>query len=72
MPETIPTIRLNGAETPLTAPTLAGLLAEHASSPNARGVAVALNGAVVRRADWAETVLKSGDKVEVVLARQGG
>ncbi len=69
MPE--PTIRLNGAEMPLTAPTLAGLVAEHAS-PAARGIAVALNGAVVRRADWAGVALKSGDEIEIVLARQGG
>jgi sulfur carrier protein len=72
MPETILTIRLNGVETPLTAPTLASLVAEHTSSPDARGIAAALNGAVVRRADWAAITLKSGDKVEIVLARQGG
>jgi sulfur carrier protein len=71
MPEPVPTIRLNGADTLLTAPTLAGLIAAHAS-PAARGIAVALNGTVVPRADWSAIALKSGDAVEIVLARQGG
>lgn len=40
--------------------------------PEPRGVAVAVNGAVVRSADWARTDLSSGDLVEVVSAHQGG
>ncbi|BBF93192.1 sulfur carrier protein ThiS [Blastochloris tepida] len=70
MPE--PTIRLNGAETPLRAATLAALIAEHAPSADGRGVAAAVNGAVVRRAEWANVTLAPGDAVEIVLARQGG
>ena len=38
----------------------------------ASGVAVALNGEVVRRADWACTPLSPGDQVEVLTAVQGG
>ncbi|MGB8742803.1 MAG: sulfur carrier protein ThiS, partial [Xanthobacteraceae bacterium] len=35
-----------------------------------RGVAVALNGAVVPRAAWRDTLLRTGDSVEIVRARQ--
>jgi len=36
------------------------------------GIAMALNGRVVRRADWAATALSEGDRVEIVRAMQGG
>jgi sulfur carrier protein len=41
-------------------------------APGARGIAVALNGEVVRRARWTETELLDGARVEVVAAIQGG
>jgi sulfur carrier protein len=37
-----------------------------------RGVAVSLNGEVVRRAEWERTALKAQDEVEIVQATQGG
>ncbi|MFC7757220.1 sulfur carrier protein ThiS [Catellatospora bangladeshensis] len=37
-----------------------------------RGVAVAVNGEVVRRADWPAHRLTDGDRVEVLTAAQGG
>jgi sulfur carrier protein len=37
-----------------------------------RGVAVALNGAVVPASAWAATALGEHDAVEVVTAHQGG
>ncbi|HEY5981399.1 MAG TPA: sulfur carrier protein ThiS [Microlunatus sp.] len=37
-----------------------------------RGVAVAVDGAVVPRARLAETVLTEGSRVEIVTAVQGG
>jgi sulfur carrier protein len=37
-----------------------------------RGVAVAVNGEVVPRAAWSTTVLAGGDRVEVLVATQGG
>lgn len=46
--------------------TLRGLV------PTARGVAVALNGAVVPAASWEHTALSENDAVEVVTAHQGG
>ena len=37
-----------------------------------RGVAVALDGEVVRRGEWAGTAIADGTRVEVVVAVQGG
>ena len=65
-------IRINGADEPLVAATLAALLEEKAVDVSQRGIAVALNGAVVPRAAWPQTRLKPGDSVEIVRARQGG
>ena len=38
----------------------------------AKGIAVAVNGEVVRRVDWASHRLADGDVVDVVTAAQGG
>ena len=65
-------IQVNGESEPLGAPTLEALLAEKAVDTGARGIAVALNGAVVARAAWRDTRLQPGDRVEIVRARQGG
>ena len=37
-----------------------------------RGIAVAVNGGLVRRAAWDSTPLADGDQVEVLTAVQGG
>jgi sulfur carrier protein len=37
-----------------------------------RGVAVAVDAEVVPRAAWATTILADGDRVEVLVAVQGG
>jgi sulfur carrier protein len=65
-------IRVNGQDEPLAAPTLSALLAEKAVDTSQRGIAVALNGAIVPRSAWAQTQLHAGDNVEIVRARQGG
>ena len=65
-------IRVNGESEPLAAATLAALLAAKALDSGQRGIAVALNGAVVPRAAWGETPLRGGDSIEIVRARQGG
>ncbi len=69
---TIERITVNGAREPLAAADLAALLREKGVDDAARGVAVALNGAVVPRAAWSSTRLSAGDAVEIVRARQGG
>jgi sulfur carrier protein len=65
-------IRINGQSEMLAATTLAALLEEKDIGADARGVAVALNGAVVPREAWRETRIKPGDDIEIVRARQGG
>ncbi|ATO16407.1 thiamine biosynthesis protein ThiS [Micromonospora sp. WMMA2032] len=37
-----------------------------------RGLAVAVNGEVVPRGGWPSSVLRDGDRVEVLSATQGG
>ena len=37
-----------------------------------RGFAISLNGAVVRRAAWANTAVRDGDRVEIIRAMAGG
>jgi sulfur carrier protein len=65
-------IRINGQDETLSVPTLAALLEEKAVDTGQRGIAVALNGAVVPRAAGKETPLRAGDTIEIVRARQGG
>jgi sulfur carrier protein len=65
-------IRVNGESEPLAVATLAALLAEKAVDTEQKGIAVAVNGAVVPRTSWPATRLKPGDSVEIVRARQGG
>jgi sulfur carrier protein len=65
-------IRVNGQNEPLAAAMLSALLHEKEIAPDARGVAVAINGMVVPRAAWPSTRLSAGDQVEIVRARQGG
>jgi sulfur carrier protein len=65
-------IRVNGQDEPLAVTTLAALLEEKAVDTGQRGIAVALNGAIVPRAAWPQTKLSAGDSVEIVRARQGG
>lgn len=50
--------------------TVAGLLAALGTEP--RGVAVALNGEVVRRGDWGEVVVPAGARLDILTAVQGG
>jgi sulfur carrier protein len=65
-------LTVNGSEENVAAGTVAELLAARGLEGGPRGVAVALNGAVVPRARWAETPLAAGDAVEIVHALQGG
>jgi sulfur carrier protein len=64
-------VRVNGRERPLApGTTLDGVVAEVTRA--AKGVAVAVNEAVVPRGAWATTVLADGDRVEILTAVQGG
>ena len=50
--------------------TVADLAATQQLGPS--GSAVAVNGRVIRRADWATTPLAAGDKVLIIKAAYGG
>ena len=49
-----------------------GLLAHVGRDPSVPGVAVAVGGRVVRRAEWAAMTIADGARVEVITAAQGG
>ena len=64
-------ITVNGTERELPdGATVADALAVIDAPP--RGIAVALDGEVVRRGAWSDTVLPPGGAVEVLTAVQGG
>ena len=66
-------ILLNGRTCELTAgDTVLGALLSLGLEADARGVAVAVDGEVVRRAEWATFALPEGAHVEVLTAMQGG
>src|SRR5258707_2097372 len=66
-------IELNGEACELPdAATLADAVRESGVGEGARGVAVALDGEVVPRAEWERTTLREGHSVEVLAAIQGG
>ncbi len=52
--------------------TIAGLIEELGHDPSGRGVAAAINGEVVPRAEWRTTAVGDGDKVEILTAIGGG
>ena len=64
-------IRVNGKEEETEAITVAELLASRGIT-RARGVAVAVNGAVVPAGSWAQSRLAPGDQVEMVKPFGGG
>ena len=66
-------VELNGeaAELPEGA-TVADAVDASGAGAEPRGLAVALDGEVVRRVDWDATGLREGQSVEVVRAVQGG
>ena len=66
-------IVLNGQARELPDPaTLAAALAELDVAPDARGVAVAVDGEVIPRDRWSDLELIEGARVEVLTAMQGG
>jgi sulfur carrier protein len=65
-------LKINGIEEELAAATIAELLVVRGIDPKARFLAVAVNGTVVRRAEWPAAALSPGDHVEIVRPFQGG
>jgi sulfur carrier protein len=68
----MPEVFVNDRPHALAGPaTLGGLLGELGIAGR-KGVAAAVNGAVVPRASWASRALCGGDRVLVIRATQGG
>ncbi len=66
-------IELNGSARELApGATLADAIRLSGAEPEARGLAVALDGEVVPRSEWGSTALREGQQVEVLAAIQGG
>jgi sulfur carrier protein len=64
---------VNGEERALRdGATVADLVQDVGAPGGGRGVAVALHSEVVPRSDWEQTVLAEGDRIEVLIAVQGG
>jgi sulfur carrier protein len=63
--------RINGEPVRLADGTpLRTVVVEHVE--RVEGVAVACNEAVVPRSEWAATVVRDGDRIEILVAAQGG
>ncbi len=65
------TVTVNGARWEVTAGTTVADVVARLDVPK-RGVAVALDGALVRQASWRTTALREGSTIDVLTAVQGG
>ena len=65
-------ICVNGAWIPLGVENVADLLVARELDAERKGLAVAVNGEVIPRADWPAHALCAGDEIEIVGAVQGG
>lgn len=65
-------LKLNGVEEETDASTLGELLAARGIDAGQRFLAIAVNGGIVRRAEWADAPLSAGDEVEIVRPVEGG
>jgi sulfur carrier protein len=63
-------IRVNGEDQTFVAETVDQLLRRLSIEP--RGVAVAINGEVVRRSEWSATYIADDSAIEIVTAVAGG
>jgi sulfur carrier protein len=65
-------ILVNGEPLERDGATIAELLEDLGVEPQARGVAVAVDGEVVPRAEWERRRVMQGERVEALSAMQGG
>lgn len=66
-------IRLNGTmQSVPTGSSVRDIMVQAYADAGLEGIAVALNGKVLRRVEWPATELSAGDEIEVVQAVAGG
>ena len=65
-------ITVNGEALEYSRQTIEELIAERGLDPARPGIAVAVNGTVVRRAEWPSLILNDNAWVEIVQAKTGG
>jgi sulfur carrier protein len=65
------TVSVNGVVVVVAEGCSLGALLEERATPD-KGVAVAMDLEVIRRADWHQTTLRDGAVIEVVTAAAGG
>ncbi len=65
-------ITVNGTPRTLAAPTTVAALLEELQVDADTGIAVLLNGDVIRRAAWAQTTVPPAAEVEIVRPTVGG
>ena len=65
-------ITVNGEARDFCGQTVREIITEHGLDPTRPGIAVALNGTVVPRAEWSARRLKDEAWVEIVQAKTGG
>jgi sulfur carrier protein len=63
-------ISVNGERQEFTVESVAALLTRLDIQP--RGIAVAVNGEVIRRSEWSTTLVVDGSAIEIVTAVAGG
>ncbi|HUA55852.1 MAG TPA: sulfur carrier protein ThiS [Candidatus Sulfotelmatobacter sp.] len=66
------TVRVNGATMALPSARLSDLLHALGVDPARRGVAIAVDGAVVPRTRWDAPLLAGGEEIDIVRPLQGG
>jgi sulfur carrier protein len=65
-------VYVNGTPRALARDTTLGQLVADLTAGETLGVAVALNGSVVPRSQWPTRTVARGDRVEILVATQGG
>ncbi|UCF69473.1 MAG: sulfur carrier protein ThiS [Acidobacteriota bacterium] len=70
--ETTLQLTINGRPSSVQASSVGELLVELGYGRDPHGVAVAVDGAIIVRSRWHESVLEEGARVEIVGAVQGG
>lgn len=66
-------IQINGNRIAINQPTVSiAALLEHQGFTSVKGLAVAVNSAIIPRSRWDEVSVQSNDQILIITATQGG